>query len=163
MWSCSINCLDFKYHFSLFCASNLLQCSNWVRVQNSWWYPHWVIHEGWGNTKRRTEVEQAFLIYSNAKKKRRKRRKKRQGEQKREKKEEKWVRVLVWTLWRYPRWVMRERRGNTKRGSHQKLLYLLQCSEKSMSIWRTFPTVSTLSNIRKVGEYSDKEESTLIT
>ena len=42
----------------------------------------------------------------------------------------------------------------------EKLLYLLQCSEKSMSIWKTFPTVSTLSNIRKAGEYSDKEEST---
>ena len=50
--------------------------------------------------------------------------------------------------------------GNTKEESHQKLLYLLQCSEKSMSIQRTFPTVSTLSNARKAGEYSDKEEST---
>ena len=50
-----------------------------------------------------------------------------------------------------------------KRKSHQKLLYLLQCSEKSMSIQRTFPTVSTLSNTRKAGEYSDKEESTSIT
>ena len=29
-----------------------------------------------------------------------------------------------------------------------------------MSIRKTFPTVSTLSNIRKAGEYSDKEEST---
>ena len=29
-----------------------------------------------------------------------------------------------------------------------------------MSIQKTFPTVSTLSNARKAGEYSDKEEST---
>ena len=50
--------------------------------------------------------------------------------------------------------------GNTKGESHQKLLYLLQCSEKSMSIQKTFPMVSTLSNTRKAGEYSDKEEST---
>ena len=50
--------------------------------------------------------------------------------------------------------------GNTKGESHQKLLYLLQCSEKSMSIQKTFPMVSTLSNARKAGEYSDKEEST---
>ena len=49
---------------------------------------------------------------------------------------------------------------NTKRESHQKLLCLLQYSEKSTSIRRTFPTVSTLSNTRKAGEYSDKEEST---
>ena len=58
---------------------------------------------------------------------------------------------------------MREMRGNTKREPHQKLLYLLQYSEKSMSIQKTFATVSTLSNTRKAGEYSDKEESTLIT
>ena len=43
--------------------------------------------------------------------------------------------------------------GDTKRGSHQKLLYLLQCSEKSTSIRKTFPTVSTLSKARKAGEY----------
>ena len=53
--------------------------------------------------------------------------------------------------------------GNTKRGSHQKLLYLFQWSKKSMSIQKTFPTVSTLSNMRKAREYLDKEESTLIT
>ena len=90
-------------------------------------------------------------------------RKKKDKREKRQKKGKKCVRVLVWTLWRYPRWVMRERRGNTKRGSHQKLLYLLQCSVKSMSIWRIFPMVSTLSNIRKTGEYSDKKESTSVT
>ena len=53
--------------------------------------------------------------------------------------------------------------GNTKRRLHQKLLYLFQYSEKSMSIQKTFPTVSMLSNTRKAREYSDKEESTLIT
>ena len=45
--------------------------------------------------------------------------------------------------------------------SKLEILALLQCSEKSMSIRRTFPTVSTLSNTRKAGEYLDKEESTL--
>ena len=119
----------------------------WVWVQNSWRYPHWVIQERRRNTKSRIEVEQASIIYSNTQIKRKKIK----------------VRVLVWTLCRYPRWVMRERRGNTKRGLHQNLLYLLQCSEKSMSIQRTFSTVSTLSNIRKAKKYSDKEESTSIT
>ena len=138
------------------CASNLLQCSNWVRVQYPWRYPRWVIRERRGNTKRIIEVEQAFLIYSNALQKKEDKEK----EKKREKEEKRRVRVLI--LWRYPRWVMWERRGNTKRGPYKKLLYLLQCSEKSMSIQKTFPTVSTLSNTRKAGEYSDKEESTLI-
>ena len=50
-----------------------------------------------GNTKRIIEVEQAFLIYSNALQKKRRR-----------------VRVLI--LWQYPHWVIRERRGKTKRG-----------------------------------------------
>ena len=123
---------------------------SWVRVQYPWRYPRWVIQERRGNTKRIIEVEQAFLIYSNALQKKKMKKKKRRR-----------VRVLI--LWRYPHWVMRERWGNTKRGPHEKLLYLLQCSEKSMSIQKTFPTVSTLSNTRKAGEYSDKEESTLIT
>ena len=136
------------------CASNLLQCSNWVRVQYPWRYLRWVIWERRENTKRIIKVEQAFLIYSNALQKKDK-------EKKREKEEKRKVRVLI--LWRYPHWVMWERRGNTKRGPHEKLLYLLQCSKKSMSIPRTFPTVSMLSNTRKAGEYSDKEESTLIT
>ena len=141
------------------CGYNLLQCSNWVRVQYPWWYPCWVIQERRGITKRRIKVEQAFLIYSNAQNKR-ERRKIRKKKKRKKRKEEKWVRVLVWILWRYPCWVMRERWGTTKRGLYQKLLYLLQCSEKSMSIQRIFPTISTLSNIKKAGEYSDKEEST---
>ena len=87
------------------------------------------------------------------KQKKENKKKKKEEEKKREKKreKEKWVRVLI--LWRYPRWVMRERRENTKRGPHEKLLYLLQFSEKSMSIQKTFSTVSTLSNTRKAGEY----------
>ena len=139
MWTCSINCLDSEYHYSLLnneCASNLLQCSNWVRVQYPWRYPCCVIQEKRGNTKRRIEVEQVFLMLF--KKKERKRRKRR-------------VRVLI--LWRFPCWVMRERRGNTKRGPHEKLLYLLQCSEKSMSIQKTFSMISTLSNTEKAREY----------
>ena len=102
----------------------------WVWVKNPWWYPRWVIRERRGNTKRIIEVEQAILIYSNAQNKNKKRKekekkrenkkrekKKKQGEQekKRKRKEKKkWVRVIVWTLWRYPRWVMRERRGILK-------------------------------------------------
>ena len=58
----------------------------WVWVQNPWRYPYWVIQERWGNTKRRIEVEQAFLIYSNAQNKRKKKKKK---EEKIKKKEEK--------------------------------------------------------------------------
>ena len=77
---------------------------DWVRVQNPWRYPHWVIQERWGNTKRRIKVEQAFLIYSNARKK--------------------------------------KREKMSKSNSVNPL------------------AVSTLSNARKAGEYSDKEEST---
>ena len=98
----------------------------WVWVQNPWRYPHWVIQERWENTKRIIEVEQAILIYSNAQNKKK--------EKEIKEKKRKRVRVIVWTLWQYPRWVMRERWGNTKRESHQKLLCLLQCSEKSTSI-----------------------------
>ena len=42
-------------------------------------------------------------------KKRNKEEKKKKEKRKEEKREKKWVRVLVWTLWQYPRWVMRER------------------------------------------------------
>ena len=105
------------------CASNLLQCSSWVRVQYPWRYPRWVIQEKRGNTKRIIEVEQAILIYSNSQNKRKREKKKKKKEKKIKEKRDK---------------------KKEKREKRRKM-------SKSISVNPL--AVSTLSNARKTGEY----------
>ena len=112
------------------------------------YYSAWIPLErsfGYSYSFQSIEVEQAYLIYSNAQNKKREKEKMSKSDS---------VNPLAVSMLSNAR-----KAGNTKRGSHQKLLYLLQCSKKSTSIRRTFPTVSTLSNRRKAGEYSDKDEA----
>ena len=113
------------------CASNLLQCSNWVRVQYPWRYPCWVIQERWGNTKRIIEVEQAILIYSNA-----------QNIKKRKEKEEKGKENKKKKIKEKKKKKKRQRKKREKR--EEKM-------SKSISVNPL--AVSTLSNARKAGEY----------
>ena len=69
-------------------------------------------------------------------KKEKKRKKKRE---KKEKREKKWVRVLVWTLWRYPYWVMWERQGILKENHTKAAL-------STPMLWKEYEYLKDLSN-----------------
>ena len=68
------------------------------------------------------------------KKKRKKERKKKKKRKRKEKKKRKKSKSISVNPLAVSTLSNMRKAGNTKRGSHQKLLYLLQCSEKSMSI-----------------------------